>query len=249
MIEMVFLDIGNTLLDEDPLTYLVFRRHVEAIQKVLPDCSFADLLAEREARAAAGSRWPVWEVVSAYLDEARCAEVWDACAHEVRARFAELSPPVLGACAVVEQLARRFRLGLIANHGENARDRLAELGLLDRFDVVVLSEAEGLFKPDLALYQRAIERASIPSSRCLMVGDRLDYDVEPAAAVGMATAWVRWPRREAKGWQPAEPEAQAYLRSLERASVRSTELYAHIQPTIAVDEISALPGALEAMAD
>ncbi len=76
MLDWIFLDVGNVLLDEDPLTYLSFRRHVEAIRRIRPGSTFRDLLAAREARAAAGSRWPVFEVLSADLDESGCAQVW-----------------------------------------------------------------------------------------------------------------------------------------------------------------------------
>ena len=71
MLEWIFLDVGNVLLDEDPLTYLSFRRHAEAVLRAHPGSTFRDLLAACEARAAAGSRWPVSEVVSAFLDEPR----------------------------------------------------------------------------------------------------------------------------------------------------------------------------------
>jgi 5'-nucleotidase len=245
MIEWVFLDVGNILLDEDPLTYLVFRRHVEAIRTSHPDRSFSELLAEREARAAAGSAWPVSDVVSSYLDEQHTAQVWAAAEREVHARFAELSPLVAGAVEMVDRLAPRFRLGLIANQGEAARGRLADLGLLDRFEVVMLSELEGLYKPDPRLFRRAIERAGVSASRCLMVGDRLDNDLAPASAIGMETAWVSWPRRDAKGWKPAEADAVAYLHSLERSSAISETRWPDLQLTLVVDEIKALTRALE----
>jgi 5'-nucleotidase len=236
----VFLDVGNVLLDEDPLTWLVFRRHVEAIRRERPDRSWPALLAEFEARVAAGSRWPVFDVASSYLHEARLAEVWDAVDREVRARFAALSPPVAGAIEAVGQLARRYRLGLIANHPSQSRARLAELGLLERVEVVVLGEEQGLYKPDPALFRRAMDQAGARASDCLMVGDRLDHDIAPAAAVGMATAWIRWPDRSAKGWRPDDPEGWAYLRSLERTAARG-EL---VRPTIAIATVAELAAVL-----
>ncbi|HEV3164550.1 MAG TPA: HAD family hydrolase [Isosphaeraceae bacterium] len=244
MIDWVFLDVGNILLDEDPLTYLVFRRHVEAVQRVRPDRSFADLLAEREARASAGSAWPVYETVSAYLDSDACADVWATVEREVEERYAELSPLIPGAAELVDWLAARFGLGLIANQGRACRERLADLGLLARFEVVAFSEEESIAKPDPGLFQRAIERAGAEPSRCLMVGDRLDNDLEPAARLGMATAWVLWPRREAKGWQPGDPEAMAYVRSLDRSARCREDLWRRVQPTVTVAELNELAEAL-----
>ena len=98
-------------------------------------------------------RWPVSEVVAAFLDERACDEIWASTEREVRGRFAALSPMIPGAAAVVERLAGCHRLGLIANQGRECRARLAELGLLRHFDVVALSEEVGRFKPDPALFR------------------------------------------------------------------------------------------------
>jgi FMN phosphatase YigB (HAD superfamily) len=81
-----------------------------------------------------------------------------------------------------------------------------------------------------------------------MVGDRLDNDIAPAAALGMATAQGRWPRRAAKGW-PADgdPEALAYLAALERASAGVEASGAPVRPTVAIDTIAELDAALNAL--
>jgi HAD superfamily hydrolase (TIGR01509 family) len=240
----VFLDVGNVLLDEDPLTYLVFLRHAEAVSRARPGTTFLDVLAARERRAAGGSRWPLYEAVLPLLGEEGCAAVWGAAEREVRARFAELSPLIPGAAGLVERLGRPFRLGLIANQGPECREHLKSLGLLDRFEVVALSEEVGLFKPDEGLFRTALSLAGVPATRALMVGDRPDNDVAPAVRLGMATALVRWPRRADKGWDPDEPEARAYLASLERLGERPGPA-----PTIAVDGLGRLAEEVEQWAD
>ncbi len=245
MIRWAFLDVGNVLLDEDPLTFRNFQVHVEAVRRVRPDLGFADLLADREARAAAGSAWPLFEVVSRHLDEAGCASAWEAASREIRARFDELSPPIAGVEALLGSLSPRFRLGLIANQGVECRRRLEQLGWLDRFAVVALGEEERVSKPDEALFQRALARAGVEPAEAVMVGDRLDNDIAPAARLGMATAWVRWPRRAVKGWAPAGPDAAAYLASLERVAARPGP----VRPTIAVDDLDELLPALLGMGD
>jgi 5'-nucleotidase len=239
-----FLDVGNVLLDEDPLTYRVFRLHVEAVRLVRPEVREADLLALREARDAAGAPWPLFEVVSSFLDEPRVGAAWAAADGEVRAHYAELSPPIPGAAELVDRLRRRFRLGLIANQPRECRAHLAALGLLGRFEVVALSEEVGLFKPDPALFRLALDRAGVAAGDALMIGDRLDHDIAPAAALGMATAWVRWPRRDAMGWRPDDPEALAYRRSLERSASHRRAHWRHVRPSVAVDAITDLDAAL-----
>jgi 5'-nucleotidase len=244
MVRWVFFDVGNVLLDEDPLTYCNFRRHVEAIRRVRPDRSFSELLAERESRAESGSRWPLYEVAASYLDEAACADAWESSSREVRARYADLSPPIPGAVALLDHLAPHVRLGLIANQGAECRARLEALGWLGRFEVVALAEERGVAKPDPALFRLALTEAGADPRDCLMVGDRLDNDIAPAASLGMPTAWVRWPCRRAKGW-PADddPEALAYLASLERTAARD-EARIGVISTIAVDTIAGLDAVL-----
>lgn len=243
MIRWVFLDVGNVLLDEDCLSYFVFRRHVEAIRRVRPDLTFGALLARREARARSGSRWPVFDVASEFLGPRRVAEVWESIGREVRASFGALTPPIVGAAALLDRLSRRYRLGLIANQPREGRTRLAELGWLDRFEVVALSEDEGFAKPDERLFRLALERAGADPSEALMIGDRLDNDIAPAAALGMATALVRWPVRSEKGWAPTEADGRDYLRSLERLAV-DLESKSETRPTVEAAGLAGLFGAL-----
>lgn len=242
----VFLDLGNVLWDEDPLGFFSFARHVEAVRAVRPDLAFGDLLAEGEARAAAGSRWPVYDVVSSYLSEARCSEVWEETSRAARHRFDELSPPIPGAIEAVHRLRSRYRLGLIANQPRESRARLERLGWLGSFDVVALAEEIGSYKPDPAIFRAAIDLAGALPEACLMVGDRIDDDLAPASALGMATAWVSWPRRAAKGWEPDDPDALAYLRSLDRLA-RKHAGPAGFRPDHVVGETRELPEMVESL--
>jgi HAD superfamily hydrolase (TIGR01509 family) len=220
MFRWIYFDVGNVLLNEDPLTFLVFQRHAEAVRRVHPEVSFTHLLGAWEARASTDAAWPLYEVVSSYLDDDGVRAVWDATDREVRARYDELSPPVPGAVELLPRLAHRFHLGLIANQPRECRDRLECLGWLGCFDQVLLSEEVGFYKPELNLFRAALERSGADPSECLMVGDRYGHDIAPAAALGMSTAWLRWTAPTAKGWFPKAPHAMAYRHALERLARR-----------------------------
>jgi FMN phosphatase YigB (HAD superfamily) len=247
MIRWVFLDVGNILLDEDPLTFVNFRVHVEAVQKVRPDLSFESLLQEREQRALKGSAWPLYEVVSQYLDEQGCLDAWHAAEAEIRPNYARLSPPIAGAEALLDAIAPQFPLGLIANQGPECRGWLDQLGWLDRFEVVALSEELGVAKPDSALFRKALDRANAKPAEAIMIGDRLDNDIAPAHALGMKTAWVRWPSRLAKGWTRETGEKVAYLRSLERIAAELAGRPRDFEPAISVDNLQELIPAILAV--
>ena len=226
MLEWIFLDVGNVLLDEDPLTYLSFRRHVEAVLRAQPGSTFRDLLAACEARAAAGSRWPVSEVVVGLPGRGRVRRgLGRDRTRGPRPRSPRSRRLIPGAAAVVERLARRYRLGLIANQGPRvprpARRARPARPLRGRR---VQRGASGGSSPTPRCSGTRSTAQARPPGGCLMVGDRLDNDIAPAAALGMATAWVRWPRRAAKGWRPDDPEALAYRDSLERVAAVAAAL-------------------------
>jgi putative hydrolase of the HAD superfamily len=61
-----------------------------------------------------------------------------------------------------------------------------ELGVWDLFDVTVLSETEGIAKPDPAIYEITLDRLGLPASAGVFVDDR-HANLVPAAALGIIT--------------------------------------------------------------
>jgi putative hydrolase of the HAD superfamily len=91
-----------------------------------------------------------------------------------------------------------LRLGIVTNGETEFQTRHVDaLGLTALVDAVLISEAEGLRKPDAALFRRAADRLHVALPECLFVGDNPAVDVLGAHAAGMRTAWFRcgavWP--------------------------------------------------------
>ncbi|MDD3243039.1 MAG: HAD family hydrolase [Eubacteriales bacterium] len=61
-----------------------------------------------------------------------------------------------------------------------------------RLDVpdILCSEDAHCYKPDVAIFQRALSVMDVKPKEALFVGDSLHYDIAPAKAVGMFTAWL-----------------------------------------------------------
>jgi putative hydrolase of the HAD superfamily len=96
----------------------------------------------------------------------------------------------------IDRLLRRLRergpkLGIIANQPQAARERLARAGIGDLFEYQGLSGLTGFSKPDRRAFQAAAEALGVAPGDCIMVGDRLDNDIAPAKALGMATILLR----------------------------------------------------------
>ena len=93
---------------------------------------------------------------------------------------------------------RGLKLGIVSN-GETAfqRRNIGALGLEPLVDVILISEAEGLRKPDAAIFRRAAKRLEVKPGQCLFVGDNPEADILGAHRAGMKTAWFNagasWP--------------------------------------------------------
>jgi len=72
-----------------------------------------------------------------------------------------------------------------------------------------MSGGTGLSKPDPRAFQAALEALGATPAECIMVGDRIDNDIAPAKALGMAAILFRHGRhRRQKARTPAEtPDA------------------------------------------
>jgi putative hydrolase of the HAD superfamily len=86
--------------------------------------------------------------------------------------------------------ARGVVLGVVSNFEAWLEDLLAGLGVRDRFAVRAISGIEGVEKPDAAIFLRALERAGVPATHAAYVGDNPEFDVVPAAALGMTPVLI-----------------------------------------------------------
>ena len=62
------------------------------------------------------------------------------------------------------------------------------------FDTILISDAEGISKPNRQIFHRALERLNANPAHAVFVGDHPEVDVAGARAAGMQTIWRRDPR-------------------------------------------------------
>lgn len=91
-----------------------------------------------------------------------------------------------------------LRLGIVSNGETDFQMRnIKALVLEGTVDAILVSEAEGLRKPDAAIFLRAAERVGAAPEECLFVGDNPEADILGAHGAGMKTAWFNsgtvWP--------------------------------------------------------
>jgi polyol permease family/HAD superfamily hydrolase (TIGR01549 family) len=181
-IDLIFFDLGGTIYDDDCYTRALLR----AVQELNPQVQEGDF----------------WEVVDAQLGRAGslrtelarrfvpggdrqrlnalARQYWE---YPSSALYPDAKPTLMA-------LASRYKLGIVADSPPSAMESLRRDGLADLFTVVAISDIVGVEKPDLRLYRYALEKAAIPASRVVHVGNRLDNDVRPAQRLGIRTVWL-----------------------------------------------------------
>ena len=90
-----------------------------------------------------------------------------------------------------EQLSKKYKIGVIANQALGTVERLQQHGILQFIDLEIASAEEGVAKPDLRIYQIALERSGCKLENAVMIGGRIDNDIVPAKRMGMKTIWIK----------------------------------------------------------
>ena len=90
--------------------------------------------------------------------------------------------------------AAGLALGLITNGSVRMQSgKLECLALAPSFDAVLISDLEGVAKPDPEIFRRALERLGTTPEHAIFVGDHPDVDVAGARRAGMKAVWRRDP--------------------------------------------------------
>lgn len=92
---------------------------------------------------------------------------------------------------ILEELSKKYNLGIIANQLPGLEARLIKYDILKYFKVVAGSQDIGLRKPNLDMFHYAMDKVGAKPEESFMVGDRIDNDVIPAKSLGMGTIWIR----------------------------------------------------------
>lgn len=224
MIKWLFFDVGNVILNDDPWMAVVYERLYEAIVATGRALTFEELLAEREhliVNSSDGNISPV--LAKKYLGgEDGWQRLRRELANEIDGDYLRHHRVMAGVGEVLKELSAKYRLGLAANQTLGCRGGLAQLGFLQHFGVAGLSEEIGLAKPQPEFFQHLLDQAKCAAAEAVMIGDRIDNDITPAAKLGMRTIWVKLDLRQ-KGYAPESPRAKAYFQSQLRTNISRLE--------------------------
>lgn len=189
-IEWIFLDMGGTFIDETAAWEDRIRRTAAANDIPVPVDGTLTYGTNDVARKAERFREEMQRAAVDNLPEyptamqkfgIRYKEPWSF----ERERLYE------GTEEVLRRLHERYRLGVIANQPENARQRLLQFGVLKYFDHLTISGEIGYSKPSPTIFRETLRIIGTTAEKCVMAGDKLTNDIAPAKKLGFRTVWVK----------------------------------------------------------
>lgn len=205
--EAILFDLDETILDFDGPVAAAWRAAVEAVAG-----RFGGVPAEAVQAQIGRVSSAYWSDPERHrrgrlaLHDTRTRNVADALAHlgiadgglsrrialDYHERRTAAIQPFPGA---VETLAhfrdRGVRLALVTN-GDSAgqRAKVERFGLAPFFDGLVVEEEFGAGKPDERVFRHALATLGAAPEAAWMVGDSLEWEIEPCRRLGLHTVWV-----------------------------------------------------------
>ncbi|HLI15128.1 MAG TPA: HAD family hydrolase [Acidimicrobiales bacterium] len=182
-IRLALFDVGGPIYDDEYFFQAVHRAACEISGQDIPEEALREVYDEVRQRQAGGLRSAIAErfAPGRRADLVALSErYWT---YPADALFDDVIP-------TVKLLSSNYELGLAANQPASTLDALRRDGLLEYFRVQALSCQVGIEKPDAGLFRYALEQAGVEAQEAVHIGNRLDNDIRPAAALGLRTVWV-----------------------------------------------------------
>lgn len=193
MIKAVVFDLDGTLLDRDnSLLAFVGQQYNDLGKSVkhIPKDKFISRFIELDAKGY------VWkdQVYKQLIEELKIEGIDAQTLLEYYVtNFKRHCIPFPGLITMLENLTQKsIRLAMITNgRGQFQLDNILALGIKDYFDDIIISEWEGISKPNPAIFQKMLCNLGISADETVYIGDHPKNDIQAAKAIGMKTIWKK----------------------------------------------------------
>ncbi|MDE2934677.1 MAG: HAD family hydrolase [Chloroflexota bacterium] len=201
MLRAILFDLDNTILDRRSS----LANHLRQQQRRLPDTfaaisfdDYVDTFMELDHNGYT-ARAEVFHGVERILRLP--AGTASALLQDLQAHFPDECVAFPNVHEVLGTLAGSgLGLGLITNGAAMWQQRkIDSLGIAKYFGVILISEAEGLRKPDPEIFRRAVDTLGVSAEEVVMVGDNPEADIRGAKSFGMKAVW-----KHDDYWDPPE---------------------------------------------
>lgn len=198
MVEFLFIDLDDTILDFQKAEHLALRKTLAdfGVEPTEERCALYSRINQQHWQALERG-----ELTRAQVLVGRFAALFDrlgvqADAEGCSVRYAEnLSVGhyfLPGAREAVERLAGKYKLYLASNGTKKVQaGRLASADISRFFADIFISQDMGADKPSRAYFDRCFARIpGFDPAKAMIVGDSLSSDIQGGINAGIATCWV-----------------------------------------------------------
>jgi putative hydrolase of the HAD superfamily len=194
-IQAVVFDLDGTLLDRRRSFERFIRDQWERFAHVVPTIDqeqYVQILTELDRDGYAPRKELFTDLIAQFELSSGLAET---LLNDYRTGFPSACVLFPDAAQTLSALrAAGLKLGLITNGSVRMQSRKLEcLALAPMLDTILISDAEGVHKPDREIFHRALARLNASPARAVFVGDHPQVDVAGARAAGMHAVWLRDP--------------------------------------------------------
>lgn len=97
--------------------------------------------------------------------------------------------------STLNYLKKKYKIVIMSDSDGSRRikvDRIKNVGLYNKTDLIVLGDDVKVNKPDKKYYSYILKRLNVKPSECVMVGDKPEVDLKLAKKLGLITVWMQY---------------------------------------------------------
>jgi putative hydrolase of the HAD superfamily len=189
MIKGILFDLDGTLLDRDQSLVAFLHHQYDRISEL----HHVEKQVFVQRFIALDHKGYVWKdvVYQKLIEEMNVDLRWQDMLDDYVESFQHHCVGFPGLIEMLEFLKEmNLKIGIISNgYGRFQMNNIIGLKIKHYFDEILISEFEGLRKPDIAIFERALSRLGLEPNESIFVGDHPQNDVEASIKAGMTAIW------------------------------------------------------------
>ncbi|RCJ41182.1 L-2-haloalkanoic acid dehalogenase [Nostoc minutum NIES-26] len=201
MFKAILFDLDGTLLDRDSSIKHFVSTQYDRFAPKFKNIRKSDYISRFIELDCRGYVWKDKVYQSMISDFGVQTITWEELLDDYYVEFINSCIPFPNLLKTLDILTKQgYRLGIITNGlGDFQRRTIQGLGIENYFQTTLISEIEGVRKPEAEIFIRALRSLGVMANESIFIGDRPDVDVMGAKHIGMKSIWKR-----DLGWR--EPE-------------------------------------------